>query len=91
MPTTTPEAKLWVSFGNFTTLALSIPLDKCGTFSLYPLKWLRFLGIVIYGREGHLSLSERGSEIDDYTAHIQDISYYFVSPGKMHLLILKHH
>jgi hypothetical protein len=78
MLTTMPEVKLWLSFGNVTMLALSIPLEKCGTFALHPLKWLQFLGIVIYGQEGHLSLPERGSEINDYTAHIQDISYYFV-------------
>jgi hypothetical protein len=83
MSTTTPKVKLRLSFGNVTRLALSIPLDKCDTFAINPLKWLRFLGFAIYGRQGYLSTSEAGPEIDDYTAGIKARLYYFISEGKV--------
>ena len=77
-----PKVKLRLSFGNVTRLALSIPLDKRDTFAINPLKWLRFLGFAIYGREGYLSTSEAGPEIDDYTADIEARVYYFISEGR---------
>jgi hypothetical protein len=83
MSTTTPKVKLWLPFGNVTKLALSIPLDKCGTIAVSPLKWLRFLGSAIYGREGYLSTSKAGPEIDDYTADIEPRSYHFVAECKV--------
>ncbi|KAF8626969.1 hypothetical protein AX15_004609 [Amanita polypyramis BW_CC] len=85
MSTTTPKVTLRLSFGNVTRLALSIPLDKCGTFAINPLKWLRFLGFAIYGREGYLSTSEGSPEIDNYTAGIEARLYYFVSEGEPRL------
>ncbi|KAF8345125.1 hypothetical protein F5887DRAFT_1074770 [Amanita rubescens] len=83
MSATTPKVKLRLSFPNLTRtkLALSIPLDKCVTFAVNPLKWLRFLGFAIYGREGHLSLSKDGPDLGDYTAPIEARSYFFVSQG----------
>lgn len=80
----TPKARLRLSFPNETQakLALSIPLNKCTTFAVNPLKWLRFIGFAIYGREGHLSLSRNGPDLGDYTAPVEDRSYYFVSVGK---------
>ncbi|KAF8347464.1 hypothetical protein F5887DRAFT_1172833 [Amanita rubescens] len=86
MSTTTPKVKLWLSFGNVSKLALSIPLDKCHTFAVNPLKWLRFLGFAIYGREGYLSTSKGGTEIDDYTADIEPRSYYFISEDEPRLV-----
>jgi hypothetical protein len=83
MSTPTPKVKLWLSLGNVTKLALSIPVDKCGTFAVNPLRWLRFLGFAIYGREGYLSASKAGPEINDYTANIVARSYYFISEGKV--------
>ena len=83
MSATTSDVRLWLSFHNATMLALSIPLDKCVTFAVNPLKWLQFLGFAIYGREGHLSLSKAGPDLDDYTAAIEAHSYYFVSEGKV--------
>ena len=80
---TPPKVKLWLSFDNVTKLSLSIPLAECGTFAVNPLKWLRFLGFAIYGREGYLSTSKAGPEIDDYTADIEARSYYFLSEGKV--------
>ena len=82
---TTPNVQLWLSFGNVPRLyrlALSIPLDKCNTFAVYPLKWLRFLGFAIYGREGYLSISEDGPGINDYTVGIEARQYYFISEGR---------
>lgn len=54
------KVELWLSFDNVTKLALSIPLAKCGSFSVNPLKWLRFLGFAIYGQEGYLFTSKGG-------------------------------
>jgi hypothetical protein len=78
-----PKVKLWLSIDNVTRLAISIPIAKCSTFSVNPLKWLRFLGFVIYGQEGYLSTSKDGPEIDDYTANIEARSYYFISEGRI--------
>ena len=77
------KVKLWLSFHGSSKLALSIPLDQATTFAVNPLKWLQFLGYAIYGREGYLSTSKAGPEIDDYTADIEARSYYFKSPGKL--------
>jgi hypothetical protein len=81
MSATTPTVRLRLSIHNVTKLALSIPLDKCVTFAVHPLKWLRFLAFAIYGGQGHLSLSNGGPDLDDYTAAIEACSYYFVSDG----------
>jgi hypothetical protein len=75
--------KLWLSFSGTSKLALSIPVDRATAFAVYPLKWLRFLGYAIYGREGHLSTSRVGSEIDDYAADIEARSYHFIAQGKL--------
>ncbi|KIK06021.1 hypothetical protein K443DRAFT_307311 [Laccaria amethystina LaAM-08-1] len=88
MSATTPKVRLQLSFPNETRvkLALSIPLDKCNNFVTNPLKWLRFLGFAIYGREGHLSLSKNGPDLADYTAAIEARSYFFVSQGAPRLV-----
>jgi len=84
MSATTPTVRLRLTFPNEAQakLALSIPLNKCNTFAVNPLKWLRFLGFAIYGREGHLSLSRNGPDLGDYTTPIEARLYYFVSVGK---------
>ncbi|KIK06019.1 hypothetical protein K443DRAFT_307295 [Laccaria amethystina LaAM-08-1] len=88
MSATTPKVRLRLSFPNETQvkLALSIPLDECTTFAVDPLKWLRFLGFAIYGREGHLSLSKNGPDLADYTAAIEARSYFFISQGAPRLV-----
>jgi hypothetical protein len=73
---------LLLRLNNRSEVALSIPLAQCTTFAITPLKWLRFLGFVIYGRQGYLSTSMNGTELD-YTAHIEARSYYFISDGKL--------
>ncbi|KAF8556461.1 hypothetical protein OG21DRAFT_636695 [Imleria badia] len=70
--------KLWLCFDNQSKLALSIPLTQCTTFATSPLKWLRFLGFAIYGREGYLSKNWNGLQLD-YTEQIEARSYYFRS------------
>ncbi|KXN83943.1 hypothetical protein AN958_00786 [Leucoagaricus sp. SymC.cos] len=71
---TTAQAivELWLSLSpdGHTELALSIPLAKCQALATHPLRWLRFLGCAIYGQKGHLSTSNAGPPIDDYTADI---------------------
>ena len=66
---------------NHSELALSVPLTQCATFATTPLKWLRFVGFTIYGRQGYLSMSMNGVELD-YMAQIEPRSYYFISDGK---------
>ncbi|KAG9310472.1 hypothetical protein JVU11DRAFT_9616 [Chiua virens] len=74
------EVKLLLTIDNHSEVALSIPLAQCTTFSHNPLKWLRFLGFAIHGREGYLSEAEGGPELD-YTALIEPRAYYFISNG----------
>ena len=76
------KANLYLSFEGVSIPALSIPLDECGKFAISPLKWLRFIGYAIFGREGFLSTSDAGPEIDEYTANIESRSYYYISEGK---------
>ena len=76
------KVELLLCFDNRNEVALSIPLAQCETFANSPLKWLRFLGFVIYGRQGRLSTSMNGPELD-YTAPIEARAYYFMSDGKL--------
>ena len=80
---TASVVELWLILNNASELALSIPLDKCLTLSVNPLKWLRFLGYSIYGQQGYLSMSATGPPIDNYTAGISACPYYFISEGKL--------
>ena len=73
---------------NNPELALSIPLTQCMALATTPLKWLRFVGFTIYGRQGYLSMSMNGVELD-YMAQIEPRSYYFISDGKPPLLYIK--
>ena len=82
-PATIPsKVELLLCFDNRNEVALSIPLAQCETFANSPLKWLRFLGFAIYGRQGRLSTSMNGPELD-YTAPIEARAYYFMSDGKL--------
>ena len=77
-----PTVDLWLPFGTISKLALSIPLAECGNYVVNPLKWPRFIGYAICGREGYFSTSQGGTEIGDYTADIEARQYYFISKGK---------
>jgi hypothetical protein len=85
---TATEVDLWISLDDVHTRALSIPIEKCREFSLNPLKWLRFLGYAIYGREGYISTSEDGSEVGNYESDVEARSYYFVSGGESNFCVL---
>jgi hypothetical protein len=53
-----PGLSLNCTYGSTLTTpvpVLSIPVVDCNRFALKPLKWLRFLGYAIYGREGRIS------------------------------------
>ncbi|CAG8745265.1 1530_t:CDS:1, partial [Acaulospora colombiana] len=50
----------WVTF-------ISIPRGEFTNYTTRPLKWLRYVGSTIYGREGILKGGPDDSEIEDYT------------------------
>lgn len=50
-------------------------------FALKPLKWLRFLAYTIYGREGHISLTNDGSPVDYESGVTEGSSYHFIADG----------
>ena len=57
---------------------LSIPISECNRFALRPLKWLRFLGYTLYGREGDICLSPEDPPVPvDYQSSIQAGTQYF--------------
>jgi hypothetical protein len=76
------NVELWLPFNNLAKVALSIPVAECTKYAINPLKWLRFLAYAIYGREGYLSKSNSGPEINDYMGDIEATSYYFIHQGK---------
>jgi hypothetical protein len=53
-------------FDNTNRRALTIPLDTCTRFAIFPLTWLCHLGFTICGSEGHISDTPNGQEIADY-------------------------
>jgi hypothetical protein len=67
---------------------LTIPLQKCFEFSHKPLKWLRYLGYTLYGKEGHIySMDGEGQQQTvpvNYVLQIEngDHHYCFRSEGK---------
>ncbi|KAI9457852.1 hypothetical protein HD554DRAFT_2197886 [Boletus coccyginus] len=73
------KVELWMYLDGSSKLALSIRLMNVEP-SPSPLKWLRFLGFVIYGRQGYISVSTNGPELD-YTENIEARSYHFISDG----------
>ncbi|KAI9568598.1 hypothetical protein HD554DRAFT_2191442 [Boletus coccyginus] len=69
-------------FNESSKVALSIPLAQSKTYAIKPLKWLRFLGFTIYGRQGYISKSMNGSELD-YTEEIEAREPRFVDVDAM--------
>jgi hypothetical protein len=77
--------KLWFRIDDRHWVSvLSIPASDFGRFALTPLKWLRFLGSAIYGREGVLLIGPDGVEVQNYAAGPRDLRehYYYFSQGK---------
>jgi hypothetical protein len=84
----TQAARLWlpVETNNSYRQALSIPLDDFQHFSLNDLPWLCYVAYTIYGREGHISLTPHGTEIDE-GEDVGPNKYYYVSRGVSHLIV----
>jgi len=72
------NVELWIPINDVNRLALSIPIHRCREFAVHPLKWLLFLGYGICGREGYLSTSATGPEVDDYTVQVKARPYHFI-------------
>ncbi len=84
----TQPAKLLLPVGsnNSYQQALSIPLHEFQLFADDHLAWLRHVAYTIYGREGHISLSPNGTEIDA-DAEIGREKYYYVSRGEPYFVV----
>jgi hypothetical protein len=80
--------ELWIQIDNAWIPILSIPTDQFDRFTLRPLKWLCFLGFIIYGQEGILRTHPDGPEVDNYDIRTSQLRecYYFCSAGKLYLL-----
>jgi hypothetical protein len=73
--------QLFIQIDNTWMPALTIPVADCNRFSLKPLKWLRFLGYTIYGREGYISARIGGRAVNYQSAVQGGSCYYFNSAG----------
>lgn len=60
------------------TIGLSIPRAEIPNFTHFPLKWLRYLGYVIYGVEGELSETVEGLAVDYQQVDGLKPSYYYI-------------
>jgi hypothetical protein len=78
---------LWIKSkvgGDWFTI-LEIPPRDFTLYTLRPLKWLRYLGFVIYGRKGVLYRCPGGSPVVDYDVEdVEDLleHYYYFSERK---------
>jgi hypothetical protein len=86
MATQTAKLCLPVGTNNSYRQALSIPLDDFQHFSLADLAWLRYVAFTIHGREGYISLTPRGTEIEG-DEDIGAKKYYYVSQGVSHFIV----
>ena len=90
-----PETiQLWLRFsiaGEWVP-TLTIPTDDISNYTLRPLRWLRFLGFIIYGSQGVLYTGPDGPEVDDYGASVDRLqeAYYYHSPGKRISPVVEH-
>jgi hypothetical protein len=85
VPLSDMATELWIQNNGIWIPTLSIPTDQFDRFTLRPLKWLRFLGFIIYGRDGVLRTHSDGPEVDNYdigTSQLREC-YYFFSAGKL--------
>jgi hypothetical protein len=82
------DITLHISLNGSYHPVLSIPPHDFGHFSTHPLKWLRYLAYTIYGREGFISTSANGEEIQDYNLPLQHAHYFFCCDGKLELSVL---
>jgi hypothetical protein len=80
------EVTLWFKFsvdGDWIP-TLAIPIEDFSNYTLQPLKWLRFLGFVIYGRQGVLLTDRAGPPVNEDMVSAESLpgSYYYSSPGE---------
>ncbi|PVF91666.1 hypothetical protein CPB86DRAFT_878391 [Serendipita vermifera] len=79
----TMQIRLWLHLADEWIPTLSIPRYHFALHTTQPLKWLRYLGFVIYGREGILRTTRDGPEISDYmTTDVDELlsDYFYYSP-----------
>jgi hypothetical protein len=79
------QIRLWLRLTDDWVPIIRVPKAEFALYTTRPLKWLRYLGFVIYGREGLLKSTRDGQEIDDYT--IMDLDslmpdYFYYSYGE---------
>ena len=82
---TSPHVELWFHSDelNINIYTLSIPFVECTRYAIRPLKWLRYIGYVIYRARGYLSTLEGDEDISEYDANIEPWAYCFRSEGKL--------
>jgi hypothetical protein len=79
------QIQLWIHLAHGWVPIIAIPKTDFALYTTRPLKWLRYLGSVIHGREGILRLATDGQEVEDYT--IMDVNsllsdYFYYSHGR---------
>ncbi|PVF91710.1 hypothetical protein CPB86DRAFT_820267 [Serendipita vermifera] len=82
--TMTTPIRLWLHIADEWHPVLSIPRYHFDLHTTRPLKWLRYLGFAIYGREGILRETRDGLEIGNYMTRNVDAllsDYFYYSPG----------
>jgi hypothetical protein len=82
--------EVWLEFDNTNHRALTIPLQTCTHFAIFPLTWLRHLGFTICGSQGHISDTPNGQAIANYrpTPVIQPGIYYYITGGESYFASL---
>ena len=81
----TMDTELYIQIPGGWVPILSIPTNEFDKYTLRPLKWLCFLGFIIYGREGVTPTSPQWSRsVDNYDIETPQLldRYYFFSTGK---------
>ena len=82
---------VFLAFDNAYQQALTIPLDVCMKFAVFPLPWLSYLSFTVCGREGHISDSPDGQEIKYRPIGSPVVLpgiYYYVAEGESYFGIL---
>jgi hypothetical protein len=85
--------ELWLRFDDVYQRCLTIPLETCTRFAAHPLPWLSHLGFCLCAREGYISNSDNGSEIEyrggrGSPAITPGIYYYIIAAGASYSCIL---
>lgn len=78
-----------MEFDNANHRALTIPLQTCTHFAIFPLTWLCHLEFTICGSQGHISDTPNGQAINYRpTPVIQPGIYYYIAGGEPYLASL---